>query len=515
MAIQDIFHHPARTRRPRASRCMPALAVVLAALFLTTCDTSEGSVSCSDQCPDGTRRASYSETSSKGRQAILDGQAFLTSTARCETLCEAVQPCLYPNVPTVGVEEESGEVTYRCDPLEGYTKLMRDHEVDLAFAEGWTPPAPTPALSTHEVEFGYTNTAVAAADVNGDGQMDLVGVYDGTDPSPGVGVLLGGNGDDVFRAPWTFDLPNKIPRAVAAGDLDGDGDDDVVVATSVGAAWTLSTMTAEGDGTLGSPEAIWEMGEAGSIALGDVNADGYPDLVWVDIHRSNDRPSAPDGLAVVLNDGAGGLTGSAIGLDQEGCANLRLCGTGPFTVRDLDGDGDADIAATVKTGELVVHWSNGDGTFSTDAARPLARKDIAAVVAGDFDDDGNADILVLRADDATALWFRGSGEHDFEVPTTLNHGLLSTYGVAEVGDIDGDGRDDVVLAGPHSDDFETPPSLLVWFSDGAGGLGRKLSSPWWLSGNAGIAVGDFDGDGVDDAAAPGFHAVLVVLGGAP
>jgi hypothetical protein len=167
---------------------------------------------------------------------------------------------------------------------------------------------------------GSNATSVAVADVNNDGNPDLLvaNAYSAT-----VGVLLG-NGDGTFRAAATYASGGTlaVAVAVAAADLNGDGKPDVVVTNASG----VGVLLGNGDGTF-QKVVTYYSGAPGSrsVAIADVNGDGEPDLL------------------VANNYGIGLLVGN-------GDATFPLpviysSGGGPFSVAvtDVNGDGRPDL----------------------------------------------------------------------------------------------------------------------------------------------------------------------------
>jgi hypothetical protein len=134
--------------------------------------------------------------------------------------------------------------------------------------------------------------AVAQADLNGDSKLDLVVANRGSND---VSVLLG-NGDGTFQAPVNYDLPGASPggKQVVAADLNGDGQLDLVVSTNTG----LSLLLGNGDGTFQAP-LTYDLPGAGitALAVGDFNGDGWLDLVVANVGHY------PGDVEVLLNDG--------------------------------------------------------------------------------------------------------------------------------------------------------------------------------------------------------------------
>jgi Tfp pilus tip-associated adhesin PilY1 len=135
--------------------------------------------------------------------------------------------------------------------------------------------------------------ALAVGDFNGDGKEDLVvAEYGGTGESA-VAILLG-DGTGRFRLSATY--PSGVETTgVAVADFNGDGHYDVVVADNIG---SVKVFFGTGKGTLGKPATYRLPGTNPiSIAAGDLNGDGHPDLAVAEAIGGS--------VAVLLNDGTG------------------------------------------------------------------------------------------------------------------------------------------------------------------------------------------------------------------
>jgi hypothetical protein len=121
-------------------------------------------------------------------------------------------------------------------------------------------------------------SAVVVADVNGDGKPDLITANRGSLLNPGttVSVLLG-NGDGTFQAATNF-AAGLDPVSVAVADLNGDGRPDLVVGNSYFGSNMVSVLLGNGNGTFVAAVNIPAGATPRAVALGDVNGDGLPDL---------------------------------------------------------------------------------------------------------------------------------------------------------------------------------------------------------------------------------------------
>ena len=220
-----------------------------------------------------------------------------------------------------------------------------------------------------------------------------------------MSVLLG-NGDGTFRPQARF-AAGSSPNSVAIGDVNGDGRPDLVTANN--GSDDVSVLLGNGDGTF-RPQARFAAGSSPySVAIGDVNGDGRPDLVTAN-NGSGD-------VSVLLGNGDGTFQPQA----------RFAAGSGPSSVAigDVNGDGRPDlVTANAGSDDVSVLLNLGSTTFAS-PAQITASIRIKPRVA-DLDSDGIADVIVSD-NSGDILWRRGRaagtpGMYDYDPPVLVNPG---------------------------------------------------------------------------------------------
>jgi hypothetical protein len=316
--------------------------------------------------------------------------------------------------------------------------------------------------------------AVQALDLDKDGRVDLA-LTGSNGQSNGVVAIRLGNANGTFRTAVAYDV-GQTPVSIAAADLDGDGLLDLAVANQ--STSTLSVLLGKGSGTLAAlpklsvPEAPY------GIISGDLQGDGKADLIALAGNKaivflgtgggsfaagvSYSLPTQPEGtiLADVNGDGRPDLV-SAVGDKVDVLLNT---GSGAFrgaveyavwpetyrlAVGDFDGDGHQDIVSVGigqdLDGPIQFLKGNGDGTFRAPIAAGTlpVHGAVAYVLAGNLDGDGKLDLVVglTFASSGTRVVARGKGDGTFDVGAYQTDSDLPP---AALVDVDGDGRLDLV-----------------------------------------------------------------------
>jgi hypothetical protein len=331
------------------------------------------------------------------------------------------------------------------------------------------------ASTTTMPNLTYCGDSVKFGDVDGDGDLDMVIA----NYCQGDRVYLNDGSGNYTDSGQTLDPSSSV--SVALGDVDGDGDLDMVVANDNSEANTV--WLNDGAGTFTDTGQALGLNSSMSVALGDVDKDGDLDMVVATNNGGN---------TVWLNDGTGTFTDSGQSLGTRASFSVAL--------GDVDGDGDLDmVVANNGGGQVNRVWLNdGAGTF-TNSGQSLGSGSSTSVALGDVDGDGDLDMVVANtSSEANTVWFNdGSGKF---TDSGQSLGSSSSSSVT-LGDVDGDGDLDMVVANDGGGQANT-----VWLNDGSGTFtdsGQTLGS----SQSRGIALGDVDGDGDLDMAVANFQEI--------
>jgi large repetitive protein len=219
---------------------------------------------------------------------------------------------------------------------------------------------------------------IEAADVNGDGLLDLVTA---NESSNNLSVLLN-DGKGGFLPAIISPPTGSQPKSVALADFNGDGKIDAVTANF--GSGTMSVFFGNGDGTF-QPALNFPIGiQTQSVVVGDLNNDGLPDIVIASVQSEN--------YEAYLSNGDGTFTGPITFTFDNGYAGMTQIKLG-----DMDGDGILDVVGIYGYGQGFQVWrGRGDGSFYL-WSHSLSYGTIPypnGLALGDFNGDGALDVAL-------------------------------------------------------------------------------------------------------------------------
>ncbi len=354
--------------------------------------------------------------------------------------------------------------------------------------------------------------SVAIADFNGDGDLDLVVaatnvIYAAADPGF-LSVLL-----QAPAVPGSFVSNQEItagfnPSTLAVGDLDNDGNADVAVANVGSGDVSVFLQDASATGTFLPAISLPTGGAPFDVAVSDIDGDGADDLLIASFEAAGSVFVAYQDL---LSPGQFGVP-------------TRLPVSRPSTsvaIGDINGDGRLDLAATVQDADgsdgavvILIQDALIPRLFLAPGEFPVGTEPLSVKIA-DLDNDTRADLVLVN--EGPGL----QGQGNAGVSVLLQDSLVSasflapvTYAAGThpvhiaVGDLDGDGNPDLVVA----DRGGQRGAVSVLLQDPSrGGVFLTANRYPGFYGPLGVAIGDLNDDGLPDiAAADGSRATLLL-----
>ena len=257
----------------------------------------------------------------------------------------------------------------------------------------------------------------------------------------------------------------------------------IAIRSGVSTLIAFTTIAAAASTVKFKPAQTYSVGNPAWVVVGDFNNDGKRDMVV--INKGDPTVNDPGGVSVFLGNGDGTFQSAKNVAIGKNCTSA--------VAGDFDGDGNMDLVLLrpgdpnlSDDGDVTIFLGNGDGTFHqgqvlTPGKNPSSLN--SSIIALDLNSDERLDLVVANSGDKSFSVLLGNGDGTFQPPVA--------YAVTQPGsvfpvDLTGNGKKDLAVFGGYV--------VSYWYGNGDGTFRSGSSS----TNRYGILVGDFNGDGIDD-----------------
>jgi len=375
---------------------------------------------------------------------------------------------------------------------DGKTDLIADGIVLLGEGDGsFTLGAPID--TDNSLNFTSSIPAIAVGSLRNNGKLDAVV------SQPGFAAIYYGKGDGTFTlGPRYAALPDL--EQVSITDIDGDGNPDIVLGTATDGIYAdggydiapelFQVIFGRGDGTfVDSP--VYKLGDFSSLRITALTSGKFTASGKTDVLAANFGPNGPSSLLVLPGDGTGNL-GNAISTSLN-IAPLLVAVSQPTQQVVVAGNNGGPMVAV-----LNIH---GDGTFTGEQDYTIPNAPVSLAI-GDFNGDGEMDVAVGVAStsggSAGVYFMLGQSNGTLGSPVPIDSSILPT-GLA-AGDLNGDGRTDLIVADQGTFNFVGSPQqvngALHIYLGKSDGTFTSVTAPTTTATNYSVtALGDLNKDG--------------------
>jgi uncharacterized repeat protein (TIGR01451 family) len=330
---------------------------------------------------------------------------------------------------------------------------------------------------------GVVRSSVDWGDYDNDGDLDILLTGDANGDY--ITTIYRNDGADTFTAAIVDTLPGIHRGSASWGDYDNDGDLDILLVGDTGGFKPIATVYRnDGEDTFTDIDAALMGTWSSSAEWGDYDNDGDLDILIAG------NSSAGPFTGVYRNDGNDLFT-TAITNTLPGVSRSSV------TWGDYDDDGDLDILLTGRAGVpplTAIYRNDGADTFTAAITDTLTDIYWGSAAWGDYDNDGDLDILLVgdgNDDDYVAMIYRNDGANTFTAAVTDT--LTGVYqGSADWGDYDNDGDLDVLLTGGSDN---APRTATIYRNDGSDLFTAAVTDTLTGVYESSAAWGDYDNDG--------------------
>jgi subtilisin family serine protease len=369
-------------------------------------------------------------------------------------------------VPSANVTID-GNRTIDINPLKGWSgttevEIQVEDTGGLTDSDTFEVRVPSASFIKHVVSDTVRGAhSVYAADVDGDGNVDILGASARDDSI----FWWENDGEEGFTA-HLIDNDFDEASAIHASDVDGDGDVDVLGAAKRGGeiAWW------ESDGEESFTEHVIDGAFRGAYDVYAIDLDGDGDVDVLGAALS------ADDIAWWENDGEEGFTKHVIDGTFDSAQSVYAL--------DVDGDGDVDVLGAAYHDDAIAWWENDGEEGFTKHVVDDAFEGATSVYATDVDGDGDVDVLGAAEDASEIAWWENDGDEAFTKHPV--DGALNVATSVFATDVDGDGAVDVLGTSWYD-------GVTWWENDGDEAFAKYAIDSSFLSAQSVYAT-DVDGD---------------------